>query len=149
MISFQDDLIKEFSKYKQANPDSFNWWSYVNMKSDLQTALGFSKLFYPDIVEIDNCFILKDRFSAELYNQWKSNSNDKSVIEKMMNLYEIKDFFHINQNQDEDEKTQLDTFSKVLKHFWDQSFKERFPKRDIKVKVFEEYGELFITVYEE
>lgn len=148
MFLFQDDLVNEYSEFKKANPNSFNWWSYVNMKSDLQTALGFAKLFYPEVVEIEDCLILKDRYSHELYNQWKSKSNDKTTIEKMMNLYQINDFFHINRNQDEDEESQQIAFGKVLQHFWEQSFKERFPNRIIKAKVFEEYGDLFITVYE-
>lgn len=149
MFSFQDDLVNEYSELKKANPDSFNWWSYVNMKSDLQTALGFAKLFYPEVIEVENCLILKDRYSFELYNQWKLRNNDKTVIEKMMNLYQINDFFHINRNQDEDEENQQIVFAKILHHFWIQSFKERFPNRSIIVKVFEEYGELFITMYED
>lgn len=149
MIEFKDELINEYKLWKTANPDNFNWWSYVNMKSDLQTALGFAKFFYPEIIEIDNCFILKDRFSDEIYKQWKSNLESKTEIEKMMNLYEVKDFFHINRNEDENLEDQIATLGKVLQHFWSQSFKERYPLRKIKVDLFDEYGEKFITVYEE
>lgn len=148
IFTFNDDLIKEYSDFKKANPDNFSWWSYVNMKSDLQTALAFAKFFYPEVIEVDNCLILKDRYFPELYHQWKSREDDKTTIEKMMNLYELKDFFHINRNEDEDELHQLKELGDVLQHFWTQCLKERYPEKQMAVKVFEEYGELFITVYE-
>ena len=43
MNLFNDDLIKEYQEWKKANPNSFNWGSDVNLKADLQTALGFAK----------------------------------------------------------------------------------------------------------
>lgn len=45
MLTFKDDLVKEYSDFKNVNPGNFSWWSYVNMKSDLQTALVFAKFF--------------------------------------------------------------------------------------------------------
>lgn len=41
MNLFEDDLIREYQEWKTANPNSFNWWSYVNLKADLHTALVF------------------------------------------------------------------------------------------------------------
>lgn len=147
MISIQEDLINEYAEYKKVNGERFNWWSYVNMKSDVQTALGFVKLFYPDIVEVEGYFIIKDRFNQRVFNQWKEREKNKSVVEKMVNLYEVKDFFHINTNENENLEKQLLVFGEALKHFWKQSFVERFPTRNIQVALFEEYGDLFITVY--
>lgn len=120
------------------------------MKSDLETALGFAKFFYPEVIEIDGCFLLKDKYNEEIYKQWKQEcKHDLVSIEKMMNLYEIKDFFHINTKFDENENEQLSALGEVLKLFWHMSFKQRFPEKNIKIDVFEEYGgELFITVYE-
>ena len=70
---FKDNLISEFIKWRNANPKNFSWWNYVNLKSDLQTALGFAKLYYPEIVEVDGCILLKDKFSEELYELYKAN----------------------------------------------------------------------------
>lgn len=41
---------------------------------------------------------------------------NKTTIEKMMNLYELNDFFHINRKEDE-EDIQLRALGEVLKHF--------------------------------
>ena len=116
----------------------------------MKTALGFSKFFYPDILEVEECFILKDKFSKEIFELWKNEcENDKVSIEKMMNLYQISDFFHINIEEGENEEEQVLALGKALKIFWTHSFNDKFPNRDLVVEVFEESdGELFITAYE-
>jgi hypothetical protein len=153
MNLFEDELVKEFMEWKNANSNTFTWWNFVNMKADLQTALGFAKFFYPEIIEIDGCFILKDKYDKRIFDAWKAECNDdKTCIEKMMNLYEVADFFHMNTtfDKEEDEEEQIKALGNVLKLFWSMSFKERFPDRKIFVDVFEEYDDqLFITVYEE
>lgn len=146
---FNDDLIAEFQEWKGANPN-FTWWSYINLKADLQTALGFAKFFSPELIENDGCLILKDKYEEELFVSWSENCNgDKTAIEKMMNLYELSDFFHINRNEAEDEEAQINALGEVLKHFWSMAFKQKYSSRNIVVEVFKEFDDqLFITVYE-
>jgi hypothetical protein len=75
---------------------------------------------------------------------------EKTCIEKMMNLYQLRDFFHRNTQDDGNLESQIKVLGDVLTLFWSMSFRNRFPGRSIKVKVFEETdGESFITVYEE
>lgn len=149
MELFHDDMIQEFKEYKDANPNNFSWWNYVNIKADLQTALGFAKFFYPEIAEIEGYFLLKDKYNEELFEDWKVNCEDDRIsVEKMMNLYELKDFFHINENEQENKMEQEKILGDILKMFWSMSFKQRFPSKDITVEVFEEWDSLFITVYE-
>lgn len=150
MNLFEDDLIKEYQEWKLANPNSFNWWSYVNLKADLQTALAFAKFFSPELIEKEDCLILKDRYEDGLFNSWMEDcQGNKTEIEKMMNLYELNDFFHINRKDDEEE-IQLRALGEVLKHFWSMTFKLNYPNRNIVIEVFEEYDEqLFITVFEQ
>ena len=63
------------------------------------------KVFYPDIIEVDGCFLLKDKYSSKIFKGWKKDcNNNKTDIEKMMNLYEVGDFFHINRNEDENKR---------------------------------------------
>ncbi|WP_374718763.1 hypothetical protein [Parageobacillus toebii] len=147
---FNDELHKEYMEFKRANNGDFTWWDYVNVKSDLKTALAFAKFFYPDVLEVEGCLILKDKFSREIFELWKEDcQNDKVCIEKMMNLYQVRDFFHINVDEKEDIEEQIKVLGNVLKVFWTLSLKDRFPERNIVVEVFEEDdGELFITVYE-
>ncbi|MGG3455886.1 hypothetical protein [Paenibacillus rhizolycopersici] len=149
MELFKDETIKEYMEYKLANPQNFSWWNYVNIKADLQTALAFAKFYYPEIIEVDNYFLLKDKYNDDLLEKWKvSCQGDKCAVEKMMNLYELKDFFHINVKDDEDSSVQTPILGDILKLFWTMSFKQRFPSRNISVQVYEEWDSMFITVFE-
>ncbi|MFW5437483.1 hypothetical protein [Paenibacillus apiarius] len=149
MELFPDELISEFNEFKNANSNNFSWWNYVNMKSDLQTALAFAKFYYPDIVEVQGYFLLKDRYQEDLLQKWIADcDSEKIAVEKMMNLYELKDFFHINVNEDENEPEQVVILGNILKLFWTMSFKQRFPDKNIAVEIYEEWDSLFITVYQ-
>ncbi|MBE1555933.1 hypothetical protein [Sporosarcina limicola] len=149
MELFTDETIKEYIEYKRANPNNFSWRSYVNIKADIQTALAFAKFYYPEIIEVENYFLLKDNYSEKLLKKWDDEcQGDKCSVEKMMNLYELKDYFHINVNEDENNSAQIQVLGDILKLFWSMSFKQRFPSRNISVEVYEEWDSLFITVFE-
>ena len=97
------------------------------------------KFFYPDIVEIDGCIFIKDSFTYENYDQWKKVCNNKMDLEKAINSYEIKDFFHINTDyEDKYINEQIQALGNILKKFWTLSFKERFPCRNIIVEIIED-----------
>lgn len=148
---FDDNLIKEFREWNEVNKDNFTWWSYVNMKADLPTALGFAKFFNPTIIEINDCYFLKDNFfSMEKYEEWKAEcGNDKTCLEKMMNLYQLRDFFHINGYDEDDEYELLRILGEVLQYFWSLKLKQQYPDKKFIVSVFEDFDDLFITVYQE
>lgn len=133
MNLFEDDLIREYQEWKTANPNSFNWGSYVNVKADLHTALTFAKFYSPELFEKEGCLILNDRYDEGLFNSWMEEcQGNKTTIEKMMNLYELNDFFHIIRKEDE-EDIQLRALGEVLKQFWSMTFKLNYPNRNILV----------------
>lgn len=147
---FDDDIIQEFVEWKKANGEDFTWWNFVNMKADLQTALGFAKFFYPDVLEVEGYFLLKDKYRSDTFKGWKKDcKNNKQCVEKMMNLYEVNDFFTIQQRDDETEE-QVHALGEALQQLWSLSFEQRFPQRNIVVNLFkEDDGCLFITVFED
>lgn len=150
MELFRKEILQEYIMLEKANPNNFTWWNYVNMKADIKTALGFAKFFYPELIEVENCIFIKDCFSIKKYNQWKKVcNNEKITIEKAMNSYEIKDFFHINTNyEDVYIEEQIQALGTILKKFWTLSFKERFPNRNITVDIIEVDKIVYITVFE-
>lgn len=150
MEVFNEKIIPEYVEWKNANKKSFSWWSFVNMKSDIQVALGFAKFFYPEIIIKDGCFLLKDNFDERRYQGWsKECKGDKQQIESMMNLYDVDDFFENNtdfNNPYIDE--QIDALANVIKLFWTMSFKARYPDKNIIVDIFDYYDATSVTVYE-
>lgn len=120
------------------------------MKADIQIALGFAKFFYPEIIEVDNCIFIKDGFTMEKYEQWKCVCKDRKTLEKAINAYEVRDFFHINTNfDDENINEQVQALGNILKKFWTLSFNERFPNINIVVEIIEDDESLYITAFQE
>ena len=149
MNLFNDNIIKEYQEWENANQNNFSWWNFVNMKADLDIALAFAKFYCPEIIEVEGCYLLKDKFNQEIFNSWKVKcSGNKQCIEKMMNLYQLRDFFHINQKDYNKEKNIA--LGEVLTFFWTASFEKRYPNEVFRVEIYEETDEeLFITVYKE
>ncbi len=149
MNLFNDEVVIEYQKWKKANPNNFSWWNFVNMKADLDTALAFAKLYCPEIVEIEGCCFLKDKFNSQIYESWKQEcKGNKKNLEMMVNLYQISDFFEINKTDNEKEK--IIALGNILKFFWTTSFEKMYPNKTLKVEIYEESDEeLFITVYSE
>ncbi|WP_026883636.1 hypothetical protein [Clostridium akagii] len=150
MNIFNEEIVSEYIESKNVNKNKFSWWSYVNLKADIQTALGFAKFFYPEIVEIDEYFLLKDKYDEYIFNGWKKAcNNDKNQVEKVMNSYEVKDFFHINTDfNDKNIDEQVNALGEAIKLFWEMSFKHRYPDRNIIVDTFYDEDSLTITVFE-
>lgn len=151
MEMIDPSIISEFTSWKKVNEDSFTWWSYVNMKSDIQLALGFANFFCPDLLLKEDCVLLKDHFDEEVYFDWKKELNgNKTEIEKIMNFYEVRDFFHIHSDENDPfYEEQVKSLAKAIQFFWSLSFNYYFPDKKIVVTVFEEYNTTCITVYEE
>ena len=147
---FHADIVEEFVLFQDANRDNYDWWSFINQESDLDCALGFAKFYCPDIVLVDDCFFLKDRFFADIYEDWKKDlGNDVTAIEKMVNLYSLEDIFHINTEITPHYAEKFEALGRCLKFFWETSFRARFPERNVAVDVFREYeDETCITVYQ-
>jgi hypothetical protein len=149
MSLFKDEIVGEFLEWKNANPDNFTWWNFVNIKADIDTALAFAKFYSPELLEIEGYCLLKDKFSPNVFEGWKrSCQNNKECVEKMMNIYQIRDFFHINTIDSENENEKFKALGRILKFFWEITFEKNYPEKKLKVHLFEEDdGELFITVY--
>lgn len=145
---FQDELIENFMLYKECNPDNFGWWNYVNAEADIDMALAFAKFYCPDILIKDGYILLKDKYHEELFAGCKKSCKSKKEVEQMMNLYSVEDFFHIKQDEIQNYEGKVVELGKVLKFFWELSFKSRFLEKQIQVDLFEQWGEHIITVYE-
>ncbi len=138
------DILNEYTDFEKVN-SNWNILSYLNYKYDTNCAVAFSKFFFPDFIEFKGGIFIGFLFNEKNVSQWFDEfGNDISSVEKMANLYEIKDFFHINDNENPEI---IEEFAKVLIRVWSLNLKELFPKINFQVKVFEEYDSSFITFY--
>ena len=142
-----NDLIKKYDDLKQGNNPNFVWWIYAMSRLDLQTAFAFVKLFSPTLIQMEGSMVLEEYFSMKAFEHLKQQYN-KTEIEKIMNLREIKDFFESTETIDDSYHKQLCAIGEALKYFWGISFEQQCPDRTMVVDVFEEGGRSFITVHE-
>ncbi|WP_031424854.1 hypothetical protein [Exiguobacterium sp. NG55] len=148
---FSDDLIKEFMEFREVNGEKFTWWSFVNYKYNIEDALSFLKFFNPEIVCHESCYFLKDSLSLDSYKGWKEEfGTDLSSIEKMINLYEPKDFFIINDINDlgsSDKNKKIEAFAEALCQQWQVSLQERYKNIPFQVQLIREGEDLYITMF--
>lgn len=143
LVELDLSLLDSFSAFHDANKD-WNILSYLNYKYDMNAALAFSKFFFPDFTEVRGCVVISFLYNPETFESWFSElRGEVSEVEKMANLYEIKDFFHINTPK----KIDLDAFGKILKKSWEINLNALYPQKKFHVKLFEEYDSKFITFH--
>lgn len=149
IIKLNHNILKEYDNWAKANPD-WNISSYLNFYYDINAAIAFSKLYFPDFLEKKGCVLLSFRYNENIFNDWYEEfSGNISNIEKMCNLYELKDFFDINKDEYilNNLSEMLETFGNILKTSWELNLSKLYPNSAFKVDVFEELDSKFITLY--
>lgn len=147
IINFSANVLKDYSDFEKVN-DNWNMLSYLNYNFDQNTAIAFSKLYFPDFIEYEDCVILSFLFNIENFNEWfEEFSGERRNIEKMCNLYEVKDFFHINSSEMDEDSLKL--FADILSTVWSINLSKLYPQKKFKIDVFKEYESLYITFYQE
>jgi hypothetical protein len=149
LINVDSSVLIDYDEYKSVNKD-WNITSYLNTFYDLNTAIAFSKFYFPDFIEVSGCIILACRYNEEIFMNWfKELKGDIVLIEKMCNLYELKDFFHINTSKysEEEYDKSLNIFGVILKKSWEINLKSLYPNKTFHVQLFEEENSKFITIY--
>ncbi len=143
LIQFDYSVLKGYSAFDKVNKD-WNILSYLNHRYDANAALAFSKFYFPDFVEVRGCIVLSFLYNQETFDSWfKELKGEVAQVEKMANLYELKDYFHINS----DDQVNLDSLGQVLKRCWEINLSLLYPDRSVQVNTFEEYGSKFITLH--
>lgn len=151
LLDININLLREYKECADSNKNNWEITSYLNLKYDMNAAIAFSKLYFPDFIEKEGCIILGFRYDEEIFNEWYKHFNGNiSEIERICNRYEIMDFFELNRNPDERldfYNQQIDEFASILKRVWEINCKLLFPERNFNIDVFDEYNTTRITLY--
>lgn len=144
IIEFDEGLLDEYNLFKKAN-DRWTILSYLTHKYTINDALALSKLFFPDFEEVKSCVVLSFLYNEKIFDDWYNEfKGEVANVEKMVNLYELADLFHINEKNFDEE--QLIALGNLLKKSWEINLKCLY-SRDFRVAFFEENGAYFITFY--
>lgn len=123
----------------------------------MPTSLAFAKLFCPEIIEVEGCFVLKNRYEPKVFNDWKAKLGLSFIaLEKITNLYEIGDLFTENTDYTGDYSNMIDSMGKALQYYWQLTLKDRYPDIPFIVELYDDYefgdngkecAALCITIY--
>ena len=69
--SLNTDRLIGFQEWKKTNGEDFSLWDYLFAVSNVEIAIAFSKLFWPDFVEYEDGIFLSEAFDKQTYKQWK------------------------------------------------------------------------------
>jgi hypothetical protein len=126
-------LLPVYQKYKKENeawiPD-FDMWSYLNLRGDFDLAAAFTKLFWPDFVEVDGCVLLQRSYSPATFAQWMEKlGGDRREVESVMNHVHISDLF-LNPSRDVEYSEALFEFlAHALMRGWKSALRDAFPDK--------------------
>lgn len=143
-------LLPQYSEWQRLQKEPFTLWNYIDARSDVELAAAFSKLFYPDFVEIDGQIFLAEQYSENALDQWRQYfDGDKQKVEQMINHVHIIDLF--NNNASDVYKPELyEYLGKVLTVCWNHALQDMFPTKQFVMEYTtddQEYGPT-ITFYQ-
>jgi len=93
-----------------------------------------SKLFFPELVFVDDCVFFKEKYNEFNYNQWKIGlKSDSKQIERMMNHIHVYDLYE-NHKEDIEDTVFLET-AKLLKFSWELYFYKTFPDKALIIEL--------------
>ena len=152
MVDFNFSLLKDYRDHANANADNWTLLSYLNLKYDLDSALAFYKFFFPDFIVTKNCTVASFLFSQKNFDLWFEKCEGHiPQVEKMCNLYEVKNFFHIAQDPLDSSLTESKqlVLAEMLKQSWLLALNSTYPDKTFIVETFVEYESYFISFYSE
>lgn len=127
-------FYQEWKTNQDPEPRAEGVLDYLYFESDHEMAAAFSKLFWPDFVEVEGCVFLAERFpklsmSAEEFSR-KMQENPRS-IEFTVNYLNIPYiFFNDGRNNLEFFSPELFVYmAQVLLVCWKHALQEAFPDR--------------------
>ncbi len=138
-------LLPMYQRYKQENASwlsqDFTIWNYLTYRADLEMAVAFSKLFWPDFIEVDGCVLLAEHYSSANFQSWKERyAGEMHRIEAVINHAHVYDLFG-NSPADVEYPDELPRYlAEVLAACWRCSLQHAFPARAFVVEVYEGYG---------
>ena len=138
-----EEQLTDFQYWKKANGSKFSLWDYLFGVSNLETAIVFTKLFWPDFVEYDNGIFLKESFSLKIYEEWKIQlKNDIVAIEKVMNHKHLDNMLPGYETVSDNNSLYL---GKIMAEMWGSRLHAVYPNHSFKVECGQDEETIVLT----
>lgn len=152
----EQDLIKRLSiLYAEQDTANFNVLDYVYACGSPLQALMYSKLFWPEFIEIEDMVFLKDKIEDEddrhsVLKILEQQEGNRLKTEQAFNLLEIPpDIFGKKMGETTEKEDQY--LAEILAEMWHCRLQMLYPSRSFKVELLsaeETGGEIGIRFYQ-
>ena len=122
-------ILPIYQQWKR-NGEWLSLWDYATMRGDPDLAAAFSKLFWPDFVEVEGCVFLEERYRRASFAEWDTLfQGDRQRIEAMINHTHIYDLF-LNTGAEVTYSLELyEYLAQVLIVTWKHALQTAFPTK--------------------
>lgn len=127
--------IKRYSIWKDKWEDksAISLQQYISFNIHPEDILIVGKLFFPEIIEVNECVFLKDNFDKDVYEEISTQyKNDNNLIERTINRIHIYEYFA--QCEDSIDDTIFENVGNMLKFSWQIYFNKVFSEKEIVVE---------------
>jgi len=125
------DKLPDFQQWKKVNNDDFSLWDYLFGVANVELAIAFTKLFWPDTIEHEGGIFLSSGFDIQIYEQWKAKlGNDITSIEQVINHQHIDDMLPGAEAVGTENLLYL---GKAIAQMWESRLKLLYPQRRFEV----------------
>lgn len=131
-------LLHLRAKYGEHDTHGFNFFDLLHLIGSPLDALLYSKLFWPEFVEIEGMFFLKETVEDDsdrdrIFKALKQYGEDKSKVEQSFNLIEIPSIFgkHLAETTDDEDRFLAERLAEI----WRQRFAVLYPTKTFLVEV--------------
>jgi hypothetical protein len=138
------------SRYSGAQPTNFTALDFVGALGCVGEALLYSKLFLPDLVEIDGMILLsdfvEDAGGTQAVRELFERFGNASEVERTLNHFQVNLNFpnRLAENHDGDEYA----LAKELANAWTLWLRKNYPGRTFVVRVLNEKGEASVCFHQ-
>ena len=145
-LSLNANQLTEFQNWKQVNSENFSLIDYLFGVSNMEVAIAFTKLFWPDFIEYENGVFFASTFNSEIYAQWKEKlGHDIGAIERVINHKHIDDLLPGAENVGYENLLYL---AQVLTQMWESRLKLLYPDRHFKMQLNQDEGSVVLMFYQ-
>jgi hypothetical protein len=103
------------------------FWDYLAAHGTYELAAAFSRLFWPEFVEVEGCVLLAEKYDAQNFVQWQHQlAGDRHQLEAVINHLHVYDLFP-NDPGDHLDQAVLEDISQTLLRCWQAALHEAFP----------------------
>lgn len=117
----------------------------------IEATLSVASVLCPEIVEVNDYIFIAEFYNGDVDSLEQQFNYDRTKIEMFVNSWSLADFFLLASDESVHNDYLIEEFGKVIKHFWENRFKQLFPDKTIVVEVGDRImGErgLTVTVYQ-